>query len=313
MIRSNQPIKIKSLPMSAQGPDLDRRELLKGIAAATIVAGVGTTIPGLVTSAHAGTYGEGLVPPGIVHMRDQAAKEAYIQIIGLKNNRFDNDARLSKIFCDSTNFINYDQVNRSIAIVDPAVYVAAQVIALKAEQSRGSLYRGEIANYKPRQLEKINPSMNDLRLGLYAWFRYWGYGQKHSGFLQKTETNLSNAMFTPAYEDRATGLIKAKEFLDEQDLQKKTQFAQELTKQYMKMEGYDKTSLDPNNPFNKHMLAQTATSWLANHYAMESKSTKDNEYLTYFLINRNIEKPLRKYTHRVRGEYKKVKYFNKNL
>lgn len=283
--------------------------------AVTLAIGAVSVMSGMVGTAFAADYGEETVPPGIKFMREPAAKEAYIHVIGLKSDRYAHGNFLSKVFSTSNSYFDIKQVNDEIAVVDPAVYVTAQCLLLKAKQNfTGSINANNVELYKPRDLGKLNPAMEEFRTGLYAWFQYWAYNEKYSNFLDRTETHLANAMFMPAYPDSATGRIKAKEFIDEKDLQKKTALAQELTKRYMSMKGYDKTSLDPNNAYNRHLLAQWAAFWLDSHYQMSARDVKDKNSLTFALIVNNIEYPLmEKVGYYIRSFNRPQNYFNNSI
>lgn len=307
-----------------------RRDFLKtGIKAATFVAAGGVGALASAVQAHADAtddyinsqydggkpqkklkYGEGLVPPGIVNMRDDAAKTAYVEVIGRNNKRFNVNGRVRKTFGSHqyTDF-NVQQVNLQLAYVDPAIYVAATLIETRVNNTRYA-DKVTISHFMPEDLKKVNPAMFEFRKGFNRWMQTWDSNKNQH---TNTEFHLSNAIFMSAYSDLRKGLVKAKEFREEHDIAKKTVLAADVTKELLMWRSPDKNSLDPSNAFNRFMVAQWASFWLSAHYDLMTKNGTYEQQVSDLIYN-NIELPSgEKAGHYVRAFKGQKKYFSKSI
>jgi len=321
-----------------------RREFLgTGIKAAAgfVVAG---GVTGLATKAMAGEVDDymksfekkdsnDLLPPGIRFSRDPQTKLIWMSGKGINgtSKMFSSDENLLKMLSNNkgspwTGDIQ-PAIDERVAMVEPAIYFIRTAMANLKRGQRKVLK----LDYHPKDLKFKNPALHEFSKGIDFWYKNWGdmgdytnpvtHIESHSrtsraqpsriSYSSNVEFHLSNSIYMAAYPDMRTALTKAKEFRDERNIEKKTVLANNVTKQLMSMKGFDKKSLDPNSPYNRHVVANWAATWLTNHHWVAgSKKKKDFNYLTFKMINDNIEIPLRKHTYRVSAEKEGITYFN---
>jgi hypothetical protein len=117
---------------------------------------------------------------------------------------------------------------------------------------------------------------------------------------QEIEKDFLNSIFAAAYMREDLAEKETENFLKMTSMQGKAAKLQEVMRIIEKLPK-DKTSCDPENGYNRALVAAWSSFMLVNHHWINSKKENDYDYQLTTIVNKNLEVPLRKYIPQIRG------------
>jgi hypothetical protein len=222
-----------------------------------------------------------LLPPGLQHCRDKMVALVYGAVIGewIIPNKYSFSQRLAGSAGPAT-----EQIGGDSKWIEPAVYLTAAHL------------EGGVSLVLDSKLKEENPGLYYFALGIDKYFDKWVKGTEPRMFNGQIETNFIRSIFTSAYISQEEGLAKADEFFHG-DLAKKEIMISEVLAELKNMKGAHVKSIDPSNAYNRRLNASWSSFWLTTQYDF----TTDRKSGLGDLINGSLEKPLRKFTKRIRA------------
>ncbi|MCA9495658.1 MAG: hypothetical protein KC589_01845 [Nanoarchaeota archaeon] len=231
-------------------------QVLGGVAAATVAP----SFLGLEGEAEAKrTYGNfELLPPGIQISKDRILK----LLAGPVFDTWDVPRRTYSFgarFCRNIGIAN-EQVSKETPYIDPAYYMVREK-AHDKEIMRSRNYGDNVPDNE--ELMEINPALSFFSKGIEFYFKGWISRENYQRWRRDhnkelAEKNFVYSMYAASNPYTAAGVKKSVEEGDAflgANLGDKTRLAQELMKRFDRMGRGNKQSNDPNNSYNRQLVA----------------------------------------------------------
>ena len=243
----------------------------------------------------------GILPPGILHVRDRAIRILYAQeVSGLWD---DFDCILYRLESDYGGcFFDSVIVERSSRNIEPSLYLLREQINFNKD--RGMRMHPDEGVHQMRAFDEGMWSFYGVYLYRYptpqgrwqAWHRK-GY-KGHSAGHRFIEEKFIHSIAYAAYDDKATAERKAWEYL-EAELDGKKRVILDMKGRFQAMGNGDRNSRNHRDPYNRKLVAHWASFWLEQSYWRELNKTNGPRG---DLIYENIEMLFRNSgLHKVRG------------
>ena len=273
-------------------------QVVGGVAAATVAP----SLLGLEKEAQAwkkkkNSFGNfEILPSGIQISKDDWLKLLYGEVEGHWTVS-SHDASFGKMFI--RNYRKGSQIHEETPYLDPAYYLLREK-ALHHDKIRERYLGRNIPDSEELLLN--NPALSFFSTAIEFYFKGWISRENYVRWRRERNKDEAEKFFIYSLYSASNPYTSQgiKKSVEEGDAflaainSGKVSLAQELMKRFDRMGKGNKQSNDPNNPYNRQLVA----SWSAFMVTTHSGKREDNWKMIY---NQNLEIPLRKYTGKIRG------------
>nr|MDA3856147.1 hypothetical protein [Candidatus Woesearchaeota archaeon] len=226
------------------------------------------------------------LPPGFANCRDRIVSLIYAK-------EFEGLQKFNE-------YSTYERLNRKVGIKDKqilwqTVYLEPALHFMSEKMSKSNSFFSSDDN-----MSKINLPLSYFERGIHNYFSNWHRRHIRNMYTnpKEIETDFLNSIFAAAYMREDLAVKETQNFLQLTSMQEKAKKLTE-TMNIFKSLPKDKTSCDPENGYNRCLVAAWSSFMYVNNDANGSKNNKITSKGK--LMNELIEIPLRTYVPKIRG------------